>query len=419
MKNVLRFIVTQILAAKARQQLKKRRAQVIAITGSVGKTSTKEAIFHVLSQHYKTQHSPKGFNTELGMSLSILQEEASGFSSFKAWLEILRRVFKEVKPHYQKIVLEMGADKPGDIRRLMRIAKPSIAVITSVSPVHLEKGQFKDLEDIRKEKSSLIRNLKEGKIAILNFDDPLVKTMETKAKVIGYGTGEDAAVRASEIEITDKNIKFNVTYKTEAAHFVVPVLGRFQIYTLLPAIAVGLVEGLSLKDCVSALRDFHLPNGRMNPIRGVKNSLIIDSSYNASPTSTARALEFLGELKAERKIAALGTMNELGDRTKEAHLTLGTNAAAVAQVLVAVGQEASTIKQGAKDAGMPENQIHTFMTSEEAGAFLKDFLMPKDVVLVKGSQNRVRMEKLVKMIMETPELASQLLCRQDKAWEKI
>jgi UDP-N-acetylmuramoyl-tripeptide--D-alanyl-D-alanine ligase len=419
MKSVFRFLVTQILATKAKQTLKRHRTQVIAITGSVGKTSTKEAIFHIVSRHFKAHHSPKGFNTELGMSLSILQEEASGFSSARAWFEILKRVYSKPKLTYNKIVLEMGADKPGDIRKLLKIAKPNIAVVTNVNPVHLEKGQFKDLEDIRNEKSTLIKDLKPDDVAILNFDDPLVKTMETKGRVFSFGTGHDAEVRASDIESTNKNLKFTVTYKTETAHFAVPVLGAFQIYTLLPAIAVGLTLGVTLKDCVAALRDFQLPNGRMNSIPGIHHSTIIDSSYNASPTSMARALELLKELKADRKIAALGTMNELGDRTKEAHLLIGAGAAKAADVVVAVGQEAAVIKQGAVEAGMPETQVHTFFSSEEAGAFLKDFLLPKDLVLVKGSQNRVRMERLVKMIMETPELAGQLLCRQDKAWEKI
>lgn len=419
MKSVFRFIVTQILSRRAKGLLRRHRIQVIAITGSIGKTSTKEAIAHLVTKHFKAHHSPKGFNTELGVSLSVLQEEASGFTSIKAWAEILKRAFEKPQSHYNKIVLEMGADKPGDIKKLTRIARPDIAVVTNVNPVHLEKGQFKDLDDIRKEKESLVRDLPTSAIAILNFDDPLVRTMKTKAQVIGYGVDPEAQIRVSDIEATNRNLRFKVTYKTQEHEFVVPILGGFQVYVVLPAIAVGLMLGLTLKDCAAGLHDFSLPNGRMNPISGIRGSTIIDSSYNASPASMARALELLGELKATRKIAALGTMNELGERTKDAHLMIGSNAAKVANVLVAVGQEASTIKQGAIEAGMPVGDIHTFLTSDEAGGFLKDFLEPHDLVLVKGSQNRVRMEKLVRMIMETPDLASQLLVRQDKAWEKI
>jgi len=419
MKSILRWLVTQVLIFKAREYLKSHKTQVIAITGSIGKTSTKEAIYHILSQHYKTHHSPKGFNTELGVSLSILQEETSGFSSAKAWFEILHRVFKESKQHYQKIVLEMGADKPGDIKKLIKIAPPKIGVVTNVNPVHLEKGQFKDLDQIRQEKGLLISQMTENDIAILNFDDPLVKTMTTRARTLTYGTRPDAKMRASDIKTTNKNIQFKVVYKKESAEFTVPVLGGFQIYTLLPAIAVGVSTSLTLKECALTLKNFQLPNGRMNSIPGINKSTIIDSSYNASPTSMTRALELLNELKADRKIAALGTMNELGERTNDAHLAIGRQAAKSAQIFVAVGPEAATLKQGALEAGMPDNQIHTFFSSEEAGSFLKDFLKAGDLVLCKGSQNRVRMEKCVKMIMETPELASQLLCRQDKAWENI
>jgi UDP-N-acetylmuramoyl-tripeptide--D-alanyl-D-alanine ligase len=419
MKSVSRFLITQILAAKSKSVLKRHRTQIIAITGSIGKTSTKEAIYHIVGRHFKAHHSPKGFNTELGLSLSVLQEDASGFSSIKAWLGILKRAFAKRKLSYNKIVLEMGADKPGDIRKLTKIARPNIAVITNVNPVHLEKGQFKDLDDIRNEKATLIADLKPEDVAILNFDDPLVKTMPTKARIFSFGTSPEVDVRASDVESTNKGVKFTVTHKTETANFAVPVLGAFQIYTLLPAIAVGLTLGLKLKDCVTALRDFQLPNSRMNSIPGIRHSTIIDSSYNASPTTMARALELLKELKADRKIAALGTMNELGDRTKEAHLLLGANAAKSADIVVAVGQEAAIIKQGAVEAGMPDKQIYTFFSSDEAGAFLKDFLLPNDLVLVKGSQNRVRMERLVKIIMENPDMAGQLLCRQDKAWEKI
>lgn len=419
MKSLFRFIITKILTSKARRHLKKHRTQVIAITGSIGKTSTKEAIFHLLKNRFKTSCSPKGFNTELGMSLAILQEEESGFSSPIAWLKILKRVFTKKPEIYQKIILEMGADKPGDIKKLLKIAQPKIAVITNVNPVHLEKKQFRDLEDIRKEKNSLIKNMPIYGVAVLNFDDPLVKTMKTGAHKISYGISEGVAVRASEIRVSSKNLHFKVSYKGEKVSFRVPVLGSFQVYILLPAIAAGLKLGMNLEECAQALKDVKLPPSRMNSVPGINKSTIIDSSYNASPISMARALELLAELKAGRKIAALGTMNELGGMGKEAHLNLGAQAVQAADILVAVGSEAATIKQGAIEAGMKEKQIYTFFDSEEAGYFLKDFLEPKDLILVKGSQDRVRMERLVKIIMAEPDEAPILLCRQDKAWEKI
>lgn len=419
MKKLLRLLITRILVSKARRYLKKHRVQVIAITGSIGKTSTKEAISHILKKNFKIYSSPQGFNTELGISLAILQEEKSGFSSPLAWLKILKRVLFSEPEIYQKIILEMGTDQPGDIKKLIKIAPPKIGVITNVNPVHLGKEQFKNLEAIQKEKNSLIRNMAISSMAILNFDDPLVKTMKTSAHKVHYGLSDGTDVRATDIEVLTKNIKFNINYKGEATPFKVPLLGGFQVYVLLPAIAVGLKLGMSSQECAEALKDFKLPPSRMNPIPGVNDSTIIDSSYNASPVSMTKALELLAELNAGRKIAALGTMNELGDITKEAHLTLGTQTAEAAKILIAVGLEASTIKQGAIDSGMSEDNIYTFFDSEEAGHFLKDFLRPDDLILVKGSQNHVRMERLIKLIMKHPEKARDLLCRQDDAWDSI
>jgi len=419
MKTLFRFLITKILVYKARQYLKKHHVQVIAITGSIGKTSTKEAIAHLLKKQFKVYSSPKGFNTEVGISLAILQEEESGFSSPMAWFKILKRVLLKQPEIYQKLILEMGADKPGDIKKLIKIAPPKIGVITNVNPVHLEKGQFENLEMIRKEKNSLVRHMPINGVAVLNFDDPLVKTMGTSAHKVRYGLAEGLDVRASEVALSSKHIRFEISYKGESHSFKVPLLGRFQVYVLLPAIAVGLKLGMSLQECADALMDFKLPPSRMNPVPGINDSTIIDSSYNASPVSMTKALELLAELPAKRKIAALGTMNELGDLNKEAHKTLGAQGAEAAKVVVAVGPEASMIKQGAIEAGMPEENIYTFFDSEDAGHFLKDYLRPDDLILVKGSQNRVRMERLVKQIMKYPEKARDLLCRQDKAWDKI
>jgi len=399
--------------------LKKAHTQVIAVTGSMGKTSTKEAIYAILKDRFNILRNPKGFNTELGMSLAILSENESGFSSIKSWFQILKRALLEPKPFFQKAILEMGADHPGDIKKLIRIAPPSIAVITHVAPVHLGPGQFKDINDIAREKSMLIKNLPVSSVAIVNYDDPLIRAMETKARRVTYGTEEPAMIRATDISSTAKNLRFTVHFQDQAQEFVVPLLGQFQVYLCLAATAVGLELGVTLASAAAALKSFSLPPGRMNPIDGINQSMIIDGSYNASPYTMARSLELLRELKADRKIAAIGTMNELGEMTKEAHLTVGKQAAEITHLLIAVGPEAAHIKQGAMDAGMPEAQIFTFLDSEEAGHFLKERIQPKDLILVKGSQNRVRMEKLVKMIMEKPEDAPKLLCRQEEAWEKI
>lgn len=419
MKAFFRFIIGGSLSFKAKSFLKANRVQVIAITGSIGKTSTKEAIYKILSSKFDVCSSKKSFNTEFGLSLAVLQEEESGFSSPLAWLKILRRVLFQKKKPYQKIILEMGADKPGDIKKLIRIAPPHIAVVTNVNPVHMAEGQFKNLEAIAKEKGTLVRHLSKSGVAILNEDDPYVKVMETHAAKFTYSTKMHATLKAEKVNATSKHLSFTATYKGESEKFVVPVIGEFQVYVLLPAIAVGLQLGMTLQDCAKALKGFQLPPGRMNPIPGVDGAQIIDSSYNSSPIATGAALDILAQLKATRRIAALGTMNELGEQSHEAHIELGKKAVGIADLLVAVGKEAPTIKKGAMAAGMREENIFTFFDSEAAGTSLKEKLEPGDLVLAKGSQNNVRMERLVKIIMKEPHKADQLLCRQGKAWEKV
>ena len=419
MKSIFKFIIGKILAIKAKQYLCKHHTQVIGITGSIGKTSTKEAIYKILKDRFNVHSSKKSFNTEFGLSLAVLQEEKSGFSSPMAWLKILHRVFFKPKDIYRKMILEMGADKPGDIKKLVKIAKPNIGIVTFIAPVHLDVGQFNDVAEIAKEKGTLIKSLSRDGMAILNYDDMLIRDMSTSTNKMTFGVTKGADVLAKDIKSTSKQLHFTVEYQGQSQRFSIPVLGKFQIYVFLSSIATALYLGVSLAECAEALSDFTLPPGRMNPIAGVNRSMIIDGSYNASPVTTKRALELLDELNADRKIAALGTMNELGEISKEAHLTIGRQASDVADILVAVGSEAVTIKQGAIDKGMDESKIFTFLDSEEAGHFLKNELGPRDLVLVKGSQNRVRMEKLVKIIMAQPEKAPQLLCRQSEIWQKI
>jgi UDP-N-acetylmuramyl pentapeptide synthase len=418
MKAFFKLIIGTILTSKAKRFLREHHVQVIGVTGSIGKTSTKEAIYTVLKKKFNVHSSQKSFNTEFGLSLAVLQEEESGFTSPVAWLKILRRVLFEKKEPYQKIVLEMGADKPGDLKKLMKIAPPKISVVTNVNPVHLAEGQFKNLEAIAHEKATLVRHLPKEGVAVLNFDDDHVREMETPALKFSYAVNHVAMLMAGDVRATAKDIRFTVAFENKTADFVVPVIGSFQIYVLLPAIAVGLQMGMDLHDIAEALKEFHLPAGRMNPIEGVNGAQIIDGSYNASPMTMETALELLNELKAERKIAALGMMNELGELSYESHIRIGEKAAQVADIIVAVGKEAPIYKKGAMEMGMKESAIYTFFDSEEAGEWLKDQLKKGDLVLVKGSQNRVQMERLVKLIMKKPEQAELLLCRQGLAWQK-
>ena len=419
LKSFVKSVVESILAKRARRFLELNKVQVIGVTGSVGKTSTKEAIYTVLKSKFKVERSRNSFNTTLGLSLTVLGEKKSGFSSPSAWWAILRRSKKSSREAPEKMVLEMGADGPGDLNKLMAIAPPQISVITAVQPVHMAEGQFESLEDIAQEKGTLVRHLSSSGVAVLNGDDPRVAAMETPAKRITYGQKEGVDLRVFDLKMTAIGIEFDVHYQNKKAHCRVPLVGDYQIYVCLPAIAVGLALGLELEACCLALADYKLPPGRLNPIEGLEQSQILDGSYNASPTAVEAALAVLQQFEASRKIVALGTMNELGLRSNEAHLAIGALVPEAAELLIAVGKEAQTLKQGAMGAGMSESNIFTFFDSEKAGEFLKGQLMPGDLILVKGSQNQVRMERFVKLIMAKPNQAKELLCRQEDQWERI
>ena len=419
MKIFFKKIIEHLLTSKARRYLKKNNVQVIAVTGSIGKTSTKEAIYTVLKSQFDVASSQKSFNTPIGMSLAILGEEQSGFSSVPAWFNILKRIYFHPKKAPAKMVLEMGADHPGDIAKLMSIAPPSISVVTAVREVHLAEGQFKDVEAIAHEKETLVRLLSKKGTAILNGDDGRVRPMHTSAKKVMFGVDHPAELMAKDIQATPQKLSFTVTYEHQSEQCEVSVVGAFQVYVCLPAIAVGLSLGMSLKQCIQALADFKLPPGRLNPIEGLNQTHILDGSYNASPSTVLAALEVLNQLAAPRKIAALGTMNELGEQSKAAHLIVGQKAGQVVDWLIAVGKEADSIKEGALQAGMKQSTIHTFVDSKEAGQFLRSHLQKNDLILVKGSQNKVRMERLVKEIMKEPGRALELLCRQGAEWEEI
>ncbi len=416
MKVAFKYIITYLLKAKARAFLAQNKVEVIAITGSVGKTSTKEAIYAVLKSKFDVASSKKSFNTDIGMCLAILGQHQSGFSSVTAWFKILKQVFLEEIKAPSKMVLEMGADKPGDLERLMRIAPPVISVVTNVNEVHLGPGQFPNIEAIAKEKSTLVRLLPQSATAVLNADDERVINMPTRANKLTFGLSETADLKAKAIHSTSVGLSFSVEYKGKTEAFSLPIIGEFQVYVMLPAIAVGLSMGMSLKECITALADYQLPPGRMSPIEGLNDSHILDGSYNASPKTVETSLAMVHDFRAPRKIIALGTMNELGELSYEAHLKAGEQAARVGQLLIFVGKEASALKKGAMNAGFKESAIYTFFNSIDAGVFLADKLREDDLILVKGSQNAVRMERFVEKIMKEPMKAGELLCRQGEGW---
>jgi UDP-N-acetylmuramoyl-tripeptide--D-alanyl-D-alanine ligase len=423
MRHFFRKLVAGYLRFCARRKLARVQPRIIAITGSVGKTSTKDAMYTVLSSKHTAKRSTKNFNTEFGVPLTILNQTSSGVGFF-SWLWIIFKSFFEMfkKDDYEFLILEMGIDTPGDMDVLVKIVQPHVSVMTRVIEAHLDPGQFPDLQSIFNEKKKLVLGMDPKGIAILNHDDELIKHFgeSYSGQIIWYGTTPSADLYVNYVDQNKDGLSGEVVFRGKHVPFSWPILGKHHMTVLLPAIACGLMYDLTLEECVEALRNFSLPPGRMNLIPGLHDTSIIDSSYNASPASVSAALQVLSEVgKGQRRIAVLGSMNELGAIAEREHRKIGKIVGRYADILVAVGASARWIAEEAGLSGIPTEHIRTFNDADEAADYLKEQLADHDVVLVKGSQNNVRLERLVKKIMADPAQASELLVRQSPEWHNI
>ena len=426
MKKIL-FLKLKILAKLI---LKKYRPLVIAITGSVGKTSAKEAIYTVLKSSGRVRRSRGNYNNEIGVPLTIIGS-LSGGRSLIGWLAVFLRAFSLLVRHDKEypeiLILEMGAEKIGDLEYLTGFVPVDIGVITGIGGVHLEF--FGSLENVAKEKFSLLRHFQdEGKVAVINFDDQRLKAgrPDIKGKIITYGFGEGADLRAADFKVVKKQDSFGGLFKFHYQENTIPVfladvLSRQQVYAALVGLAAAAALNRNLLEAVDDLTgNYHPPKGRTNLIKGIKNTLLIDDSYNASPPSTLAALDTLADfpLPAARKLAVLGEMLELGGYTEAGHREVGRKAAEIGvDILVAVGEKARDIIRGAVAAGLPEAQTFYFDNNHDAGIFVQNKLQEGDLILIKGSQG-ARLEQIVKELMAEPLKAKDLLVRQSAEWLK-
>jgi len=427
----MKKIIEKILKVFAKATVKKYKPLVVGITGSIGKTSAKEAVFAVLSAKYKVRRNVKNYNNEIGVPLSIIGAEAQG-KSVLGWLGVFVKatmslIVKDV--NYPKIlILEMGVDHPGDMDYLADIVNCQIGIVTFIGPVHLEF--FNTIEKIQKEKGKLIESLNRDGYAILNYDNEKTREIKniSKVKTLTYGFDAKADIRAQEVIFSfDKNkvvqgTSFKLTYHGSSVPVFLPgVLGNSAVYAVLAGATVGIIQGMNLIDISQALREYKPPRGRMNLMAGIKNTLIIDDTYNASPQAVISALGVLKEIPVDagnKKIAVLGDMLELGAYSEEAHQDIGKYLAKLEiNKLITVGECSRDIDRGAKEAGMSEDNILHFADVISAGKFLQEIIKEGDLILVKGSQG-VRAEKIVKEVMADPKKARELLVRQDKEWLK-
>lgn len=421
MRSLLRRFVVVLLRFLARCKLARSRPITIGITGSVGKTSTKDALVCVLSRQFQVKAAEGGYNTELGVPLMILNQRSDNSSRLGTWLGILWGGLLDVLrgEKMEILVVEMGVDKPGDMRELTRILSPHIAIFTSVAANHIAPGQFTSEQDILQEKALIAARQRPTDIFITNNDNPWIDSLiHTGSTRLRYGEHQ-----ANEYVLTDlrgdvQGIGFHLRGDRVDHDFTVPILGTYHASIVVPAIIAGLRLGMSPEVIQEALTHFVLPKGRLRLLPGLAGSTLIDSSYNASHTAMLHALDLVASLTAPRRILVLGQMNELGDRAERYHREVARRAADIGDLFILVGKDALWYEEELLAAGKDRGLVRHFLDSREAGDFLAPLLQTGDLVFIKGSQGGVRLERLVAKILRDPATAEEVLVRQGSAWEK-
>ncbi len=360
-------------ALRARQPI-----PAVGITGSVGKTTTKEAAAAALGARHRVLRSPASFNNEIGVPITFLAQE----------------------PTHEIAVVEMGFYVPGEIADLCRLVRPRVGVVTAVphKPVHFSRTP--SVEAIARGKAELVEALPPDGVALLNADDARVRVMaeRTQAQVILYGSGADAELRATEVRAGDLDgTRFAVRYHDARAEVRFPIPGAHLVTSALAAIGVALALDVPLEEAAIAVATLERPAHRMS-VRRADGITVIDDAYNASPAAVAAALALLAQQRA-RRVAVLGDMLELGALAADAHQEVGALAARSAEVLIGVGELAAIAVHEAKRAGMA--QAHAAVDAAEALVLLRRTLRRDDVVLVKGSR-ALRMEEIVDALVASP-----------------
>lgn len=425
MKDLIKKLTLLVITWEAKAVLVRHKPFIIGVTGNLGKTSTKDAIYAVMKDHFHVRRSEKSMNSEFGVPLTILGEK-SGWNNPLKWLVIIVRGFfvtfsKEYPTH---LVLEIGADRPGDIKDIASWIKPDITVVTQFGqvPVHIEF--FPNRDAVVEEKGHLVSALREGGLFIYNSDDHDSKKLleKTTAQKLSFGVHEVADMKASNVRLygtplTGTEAEVAVDGHTE--HLVLPeVAGKSPVYCALPALLVAKFLAIPQEIACASLRDAAKPRGRMRLLQGMNNSVIIDDSYNASPKAVEHGLKTLSEIDTSgRKIAVLGDMLELGLYTRDEHYKIGKVAARACHKLFTVGIRSRVMAEGALDEKMLDENIMQCDTAIDAGKELVKILAPGDIVYVKGSQS-MRMERAISMILASTHNPRAVLVRQEDEWQK-
>lgn len=421
MKTFLRALVASVLAALARAIIRKYQPTIVMVTGSVGKTSTKDATAVALAARYRLRASEKSYNSEFGVPLTIIGAK-NPWEKVSAWAEVIQQALALILlPHEypEMLVLEVGADRPGDLEKILRIATPDAVIVTRLPdvPVHVEA--YASPQKVREEEFRPAYVLKPGSPLIISADDEHARAMAARldANVVTVGYANDAEVHIGIPAYIKGGMQAMVTSCGEKytlrAH---GALGRSQLYAPAMALALATTLNMSASDAEEALRGYVPPPGRARVLPGKHASLIIDDSYNASPAAVAEALMALQMVPYTRRIAVLGDMLELGRFSREEHEQVGKLAYEYADILVTVGARSEATQEAARAAGMRESDTLGFKTSIEAAHALAEIVREGDVIVVKGSQG-MRMERVTEVLL-ADKTDARYLVRQDKEWKR-
>jgi UDP-N-acetylmuramyl pentapeptide synthase len=422
MKKLFKSLVAFKLSLLARAVMHRYQPRVVVVTGSVGKTSTKDAIAVVLATRFFVRKSEKSFNSEFGIPFTIFGVESPWNNPF-AWFKVVKSaVALLVLPnHYPNmLVLEMGADRPKDIARILKIAPPDAVVVTRLPeiPVHVEAYTCPDA--VREEEFSPAHALAAGAPLIIPDDDSYAQSnaMRTPARVISYGMTENATVRLSRIGFYEQEGKVagmsaNVSAGDEQGKiFVNGSVGATQLLPVAAALAVANAFDIPFPKAIKALEKYEPPPGRGRLLNGKNNSIIIDDSYNSSPAAVEEALATLRIFpNAKRKIAVLGDMLELGRYSVIEHERIAEIAVEAADVIVTIGIRARAFASAPKNA-----EVLSFNNAHDAALALPELVREGDAILVKGSQ-AIRTERIVEALLADSADAAHLV-RQERKWKE-
>lgn len=414
MKQTIVRQIYKILKNYAQVVIKKHDPFVVGVTGSVGKTSTKEAIYAVMKKAFpnEVRANAGNLNAEIGLPLTIL-----GYTELPKKLHwpiflLKARSKTKIEKYPKYLILEMGVEHEGDIDYFSTIVKPNIGVITATTPAHV--ANFSSVEKMQEEKIKMAKILKDGGKLVYNMDDEILSKNDFGEASSYSIINPKADFFASDIRVSLRGNKYTLNYRGEKIEINTKFLGRQLIYSDLAATAVGKIINVNNSEIKSALESRESIPGRMNVLDGRNDITIIDDTYNSNPASACAAIDTLSEIEhLGRKVLILGNMNELGVLEQESHKKVGQWAKGKCDFAIFIGKNAETMSKAYNDA----KNSRIFENRNDFIAESDRLLLKGDLVLIKASQNKNYFEEIVKVLMKHPSQSDKVLVRQGSEWQ--